>query len=123
MNLTLIHSYIAASSKEFCVLGETLHSDLQGLMWGQNLLDKSLFLYSQPKHVRLPLLHSKHTVWGPRKHTALQRANIATFNYGSESQHIVCSIPSLQREQRKNLCLSRFLVAQHQTIVNKLQML
>ena len=67
-----------------------------------NLLDKSLFLYSWPKQVRLPLPYSKHhTVWGPKKHTALQRTNIATFNYGSETQHIVCSIPSLQTEQRK----------------------
>ena len=86
-----------------------------------NLLDKSLFSYSRPKQVRLP--HSKHyTVWGPKKHTALRWTNSTTFNYGSETQHIVCSIPSLQREQRENLCLSLFLVAQHQTIVNKLQM-
>mgnify|MGYP001796259013 CR=1 FL=1 len=102
MNLTLIHSYIAASSEEFCVLGETLHSDLQGLMWGQNLLDKSLFLYSRPKQVRLPLLHSKYH---QKSHKALQPTSSATFNYGSETQRIVCSIPSLQRQQRKKTCV------------------
>mgnify|MGYP001803330851 CR=1 FL=1 len=67
-----------------------------------NLLDKSLFLYSRPKQVRLPLLYLKYH---QKSLKALQPTSSATFNYGSETQRIVCSIPSLQRQQRKKTCV------------------